>query len=68
MVWLLMVYMQRRVLASHTRTVWSLLPLTKRLLGSALCAGSHACTQHSRYSRGGSVQLLLVGFLLVTTA
>jgi hypothetical protein len=41
-VWLLMVNKQRRLGASHTRMVQSLLPLTKRALGSALWAGSHA--------------------------
>jgi len=42
MVWLDIENKQRRLLASQTRIVWSLLPLTKRRLGRALCAGSQA--------------------------
>lgn len=41
-VWELMVKRQRRVLASHTLMVASLLPDTNRRLGSSTCAGSQA--------------------------
>ena len=45
MVWLVMVNWQHRVDASHTQIVLSLLALTKRWQGNALCAGSHDCMQ-----------------------
>lgn len=41
-VWLPMLNRQRRVCASHTRTLLSLEPLASRRQGSATCAGSHA--------------------------
>jgi hypothetical protein len=49
---------QRRVDESHTRIMQSLLPLTKRRLGSALCAGSHACNMQSSNMQNVPMQQL----------
>jgi hypothetical protein len=65
-----MLKMQRRVEASQTRIMQSLLPLTKRRLGSALCAGSQACFQQlqqqeqQRAKACVSVKFVFPGLLL----